>query len=76
MLGHVRKWGNSAAIRLPACIIETGCLQIDQTVEIQEEAGRIIIKPALNLETLISGITDDNRHTEVDFGQSVGNENW
>lgn len=76
MLGHVRKWGNSAAVRLPASIIETGCLKIDQVVEIQEASGMVIIKPALSLETLVSSITDDNRHTEIDFGQSVGSENW
>lgn len=76
MLGIVRKWGNSAAVRLPANIIEASCLQLDQLVEIQEEGGRITITPALTLEALVSGITDDNRHGEIDFGQPVGGESW
>ncbi|AEH63651.1 AbrB/MazE/SpoVT family DNA-binding domain-containing protein [Zymomonas mobilis] len=76
MLGIVRKWGNSAAVRLPANIIEASCLQLNQLVEIQEEGGRITITPALTLEALVSGITDDNRHGEIDFGQPVGGESW
>lgn len=76
MLGIVRKWGNSAAIRLPANIVEASCLQLDQPVEIQEEGGRIIISHALTLEALVSGITDDNRHDEIDFGRPVGKESW
>lgn len=76
MLGIVRKWGNSAAVRLPANIIEASCLQLNQLVEIQEEDGRITITPALTLEALVSGITDNNRHGEIDFGQPVGGESW
>jgi hypothetical protein len=32
------------------------------------------VAPAVDLDVLIAGITDENRHTEVDFGGAVGNE--
>lgn len=80
MQGVVRKWGNSAAIRLPAGVLEAVSLKIDQAVDVREEDGRIIIEPVkgmpLKLEELVSGITDENRHDEMDFGPSVGGENW
>ncbi|GAN63081.1 transcriptional regulator AbrB [Acetobacter indonesiensis NRIC 0313] len=80
MQGVVRKWGNSAAIRLPAGVLEAVSLKIDQAVDVREEDGRIIIEPVravpLKLEELVSGITNENRHDEMDFGSSVGGESW
>ncbi|MCP1203721.1 MULTISPECIES: AbrB/MazE/SpoVT family DNA-binding domain-containing protein [Acetobacter] len=80
MQGVVRKWGNSAAIRLPAGVLEAVSLKIDQAVDVREEDGRIIIEPVralpLKLEELVSGITNENRHDEIDFGSSVGGESW
>ncbi|PAK77403.1 AbrB/MazE/SpoVT family DNA-binding domain-containing protein [Acetobacter fabarum] len=80
MQGVVRKWGNSAAIRLPAGVLEAVSLKIDQAVDVREEDGRIIIEPVravpLELEELVSGITNENRHDEIDFGSSVGGERW
>jgi len=31
--------------------------------------------PSYKLEDLVAGITDDNAHDEVDFGEPVGEEN-
>ncbi|ANA15273.1 AbrB/MazE/SpoVT family DNA-binding domain-containing protein [Acetobacter oryzifermentans] len=80
MQGVVRKWGNSAAIRLPAGVLDAVSLKIDQAVDVREEDGRIIIEPVravpLKLEELVSGITNENRHDEMDFGSSVGGESW
>ncbi|MBF0852305.1 MULTISPECIES: AbrB/MazE/SpoVT family DNA-binding domain-containing protein [Gluconobacter] len=80
MLGTVRKWGNSAAIRLPANILEAAHLHVNQAVDVREEDGRIVIQPVrpatLSLEALTAAITDDNRHGEVSFGSGVGGEIW
>ena len=80
MHGTVRKWGNSAAIRLPTSLLNAVQLQIDQAVDVREEDGRIIIQPLrqdrLSLESLTSAITDENRHSEIDFGLSAGGEAW
>ncbi|WP_291366629.1 AbrB/MazE/SpoVT family DNA-binding domain-containing protein [Acetobacter sp. UBA5411] len=74
----VKKWGNSASVRLPAAIMKAAGLQVDQAVDVREEAGRIIIepveKPDYDLADLLAGITPENIHEEVDFGAPVGKE--
>lgn len=72
----VKKWGNSASIRIPATVMAASHLAIDQAVDVREEGGRIIIEAIHEneLETLLAGITPDNLHGEVDFGPAVGKE--
>lgn len=76
----VKKWGNSASVRIPASVLEAARLHLDQPVDVREEAGRIIIEPiqepAYDLATLLAGITDENRHEAVDMGPPVGREVW
>jgi antitoxin MazE len=74
----IKKWGNSASVRLPAAIMEAAKLSLDQPVDVREEAGRIIIEPitptAFDLDELLAGITDDNIHEEIEIGRPVGKE--
>ena len=74
----VKKWGNSASVRIPASVMAAANISLDQPVEIREEHGRIIIDPirppACDIEALIAAITDENRHEEIDFGPAVGEE--
>jgi antitoxin MazE len=76
----VKKWGNSAAVRIPAAVLEATRVQLDEEVDIREEAGRIVIEPVrekkYKLEDLLKGITKDNIHEEVDFGAPEGKEVW
>ena len=76
----VKKWGNSAAVRIPAALLEAAHLDIDQSVEIREEQGRIVIEPVrptvYSLDDLVGGITKDNRHASVETGSAVGGEVW
>ena len=78
MTTTVRKWGNSAAIRIPAGVMSAMRLDLDEVVEVREEDGRIVIEPlrqrAFRLEDLLDGITRRNQHHEVDFGSPVGKE--
>jgi len=80
MKGVVRKWGNSAAVRIPAVMMEAIGLDLDDVVEIREEEGRLIIEPAVgpayDLEELVKGISEENRHEAVEFGGPVGAEVW
>jgi antitoxin MazE len=80
MKGVVKKWGNSAAVRIPAVVLEAMHLTIDEEVDIREEAGRIIIEPvrekSYRLDDLLNGITARNRHEAVDFGSAQGKEVW
>jgi antitoxin MazE len=77
---QVKKWGNSAAVRIPAATLAAARLRIDDRVEVREEDGRIVIEPvraaAPSLDQLLSGISADNLHGEADFGPAVGNEAW
>ena len=75
----IKKWGNSASVRIPTAIMQAAHLRLDQAVDIREEDGRIIIEPVqdvFDLDTLINGITDDNRHDLIDMGRPVGKEIW
>ena len=80
MQGVVKKWGNSAAVRIPASVLEAAQVRLDQAVDVREEGGRIVITPIravrYEIETLLAGITDENRHAPVDMGQAVGREAW
>lgn len=74
----VKKWGNSASVRIPAAIMEAARLKLDEAVDVREEDGRIVIEPVrpseYDIEKLIAAITPDNLHDEADFGAPVGKE--
>ena len=74
----VKKWGNSASVRIPAAIMEAVSLRLDETVDVREEGGRIVIEPVrqseYDLAQLLAGITPENLHAEVGFGPAVGKE--
>lgn len=80
MKARVRKWGNSSAVRIPAPVLQASRIHLDETVDVREEGGRIVIEPlqqkAYNLEELLNGITSKNRHDGIDIGPPVGNEVW
>lgn len=77
---YVRKWGNSAAVRLPASALAAAGLKPNDPVDVREENGRIVIeavrKNTLDIEALIAGITPENLHEETDWGPPVGKEIW
>ena len=76
----VKKWGNSASVRIPAPVLAAAHIALDQPVEVREEDGRIIIEKVreevIDLATLIGGITDDNLHAPVETGAARGREAW
>ncbi len=80
MKATVKKWGNSAAVRIPAAVMQATHLELDELVDVREEAGRIVIEPirqkTYELDQLLKGITSKNQHKAVDSGPAVGNEVW
>jgi antitoxin MazE len=80
MRATVKKWGNSAAVRIPASVMQATQLDLDDLVEVREEAGRIVIEPvrqkAYELSKLLKGITSKNQHQPVDFDPAMGKEVW
>ncbi|HPB51969.1 MAG TPA: AbrB/MazE/SpoVT family DNA-binding domain-containing protein [Myxococcota bacterium] len=80
MEAKVQKWGNSLAIRIPGAFARQAGIRENGPVEITIDGDRLtirpIVPPAVVLDELLSGITSDNLHGEVDMGQSVGGEEW
>lgn len=74
----IRKWGNSAAVRLPSSAMKSASFDMEQPVLITATKGRIVIEPVTQVEfqlgDLLAGVTPGNAHSEVDFGAPVGKE--
>jgi antitoxin MazE len=80
MKAVVKKWGNSAAVRIPSTVLQAARLRLEDSVDVREEAGRIVIEPAprkeYSLSELLKRITPENLHEKVDFGGPIGKEAW
>ncbi len=80
MTGKLAKWGNSLAVRIPARLVDGHEWKEGNALDITEEPdGSIRIKPKedqAELDALLSQITAENLHEELDWGKSVGNESW
>ena len=74
----VKKWGNSASVRIPVAVMQAANLRLDETVDVREEGGRIVIEQVYpgeyDLGRLLAGITKKNLHGEVNVGSPVGKE--
>ncbi|MGD0184975.1 MAG: AbrB/MazE/SpoVT family DNA-binding domain-containing protein [Roseiarcus sp.] len=77
---HVKKWGNSASVRIPASVLAAASLSIDQAVEVREEGGRIIIEPVrapvYDIDRLLDQMKPETFPEDVDFGPPAGSEAW
>lgn len=80
MLVQVKKWDNSAAVRIPASVMAAAGLRIDQAVDVREEGGRIVIEavstPSYDLDKLLTAMTPDTFPDAVNFGPEMGGEAW
>jgi len=80
MRGRIQKWGNSLALRIPKAFAEETGLDENSPVEIRVSDGQIIIvrveTPQYDLDALLSQITPENIHGELDTGSPRGNEVW
>lgn len=72
MRGVIKKWGNSAAIRLPSSMLKSLRVGIDDLMEMRVERGTLILQPVrtqeYTLNQLVGGIKQANTHPEIDFG--------
>lgn len=80
MRTKVQMWGNSLALRIPKAFAAETALVPDSEVELRLIDGALVITPIappeINLDDLLAGITDDNRHAEIDSGPAQGDEAW
>jgi antitoxin MazE len=77
---HVRKWGNSASVRLPASVMSAASLRLDQAVEVREEGGRVVIEPiqgtVYDLDQLLDRMDPQTFPDDQGFGPPRGSEVW
>jgi antitoxin MazE len=77
-----QKWGNSPALRVPKAFADEIGARDGKTAEMTVSDGKLVIetvrtprrKRRHSLDKLVSGITPDNRHPEVDWGPAIGKE--
>jgi antitoxin MazE len=75
----VQKWGNSLAVRIPKPFAEGAGLRPAAEVELLLENGALRLTPARRrwgLRRLLSRVTKQNLHAEVETGPAVGREVW
>ena len=69
MKSQIKKWGDSAAVRIPREIMKSANFSVNQAVNIEAAEGKIIIEreghEKVRLDQLLEGITADNIHSEV-----------
>lgn len=80
MESHVRRWGNSLALRIPKALAVEAGLSEGSGVEIELDGDRLIVRALRteghSLADLLAGVTPQNRHSEIETGPSVGREVW
>ena len=80
MKTRVQKWGNSLALRIPKSFANEAGIRKETSVEVSLADGKLVItplsKPQPSLKQLMSRVTKDNLHHEVDTGSAAGNETW
>ena len=78
MRAKIQKWGDDLALRLPEeFAVEAGFAQGCE-VELAFSDGRLVVSPTPgrrdSLDELMSRVTPENLHGEIDTGPSVGAE--
>jgi len=74
---EVQKWGNSAALRIPAPALKDAGMQVGQSLDLRVEGGKLVIEPASeSLEDLLAKMTPENCHGLVLEGPAAGAEAW
>lgn len=76
---QIQKWGNSLAIRIPKAFAQEISIDYGSMVELALEKGEIVVRPIdiqYSLDQLLTGITKDNIHAEIETGEAQGKEVW
>jgi len=73
----ISKWGNSLGVRIPGAVAKAAGIGLGTPVHITADKGRIVLEPVrYDLKSLLSGVTQKNRHPAIDTGSAVGEEAW
>jgi antitoxin MazE len=79
MISSVAKWGNSLALRIPSAFAREIGVGEGVSVDISVADGALVVRPTAeahiyDLDALLSGVTEANRHAEISTGPARGNE--
>ena len=74
----VQAWGNSLGLRIPKAYAAELGVQAGTEMEVNIDAGILRAEPApdIQLDVLLSRITDANQPGEADWGEPRGAEAW
>ena len=80
MVTKIVKWGNSLGLRIPKAFAKELGIEPDRAVDIRVENDCLVVRPrprpTYTLDEMVSKVTTDNRHDEVDPGSPIGREPW
>ena len=80
MKTRVQKWGNSLALRIPKAFAANLGLAQNSPVELSLKDGNLVVRPSsiqrYELSELLTLVTEANLHSEQDYGDAVGSEEW
>ncbi|MCI0359167.1 MAG: hypothetical protein L0211_11870 [Planctomycetaceae bacterium] len=80
MQTHVQQVGGDLTVVIPRELADSAAIKDQTPVDIAVENGAIIVRPRsqprYSLADLLAQVTDENRHSETDWGSAVGQEAW
>ena len=80
MRAHIRKWGNSLAVRIPKAFAVDANFGDGTPVELILADGRLIAapvrEPGVSLTRLLRRLRPTHLHDETEWGARAGKEPW
>ena len=79
MVTVIKKWGNASAIRLPANILKELNWAVNENIDIKIQDNKLILEKSTkrkNILELFENYEGDYKCTEIDWGESIGEEIW
>ena len=82
MVTKIQKWGNSQGLRLSKQVLEDARIAVGEDVDVTARDGVIVVAPVRrvrgkrSLQKLVSRIPKNYEAEEIDWGHSVGKEEW
>jgi antitoxin MazE len=80
MEAKIKKWGNSLGVRIPKSFTTKAGITDGSSIEINMEGDKITIVPLqkdeYKLDELLSMVSEENVHYEIETGGPIGNEVW
>jgi antitoxin MazE len=80
MRAHIRKWGNSLAIRIPRTFASEANLADGTPVELSLADGKLVAAPvrkaAATLRRLVARVRPEQLHGETEWSGPSGQESW